>query len=175
MADCTRLRIIAVMHYALCVWMLRALLMIRKITVGRQVYAPFTVCFSLHERVRLWKRVRVFLSTRERVNSSAKALRSTRLSRRRRIIFLSPRCALFRRAHRRVHHRSSLRFDAPGDSISVIAVVLEINRKQWGLHACVNCYNVSSRIFRYLRNSELSAEVSRSYRAFLQLWNIIFC
>lgn len=78
MADRTRLRIIAVMHYALCVWMPRALLMIRKITVGRQVYAPFTVCFSLHERVRLWKRVRESSCLRESESTRARK-RSDRL------------------------------------------------------------------------------------------------
>lgn len=113
---------------ALC--MLRTLLTIRKITVGRSAPGAPSVSPRTSEYVYESERARVFSSTRERVNSSAKALRSTRLSRRRRIIFLSPRCALFRRAHRRVHHRPSLRSDAPEDSISVIAVVLEINRKQ---------------------------------------------
>lgn len=177
MADHTRLRIMSAMHYACFAPFWR---------FGKSRWvslrAPCAVCFSSHERVRLRKRERVFSSTRERVNSSAKAFRSTRLSRRRRIIFLSPPCALFRRAHRRVHHWLSLRLDAPEDSISVIAAALEINRKQWESRVELITINVASGIC-YLKRSAVywgkkggGGEVSRSYReAFLQLRNIIFC
>lgn len=99
---------------ALC--MLHTLLTIRKITVGS---ASLSVCRSSRERARLHERerervkredarTRVFSSTRGESTRARKRLRSTRLSRRRRIIFLSPRCALFRRVHRRVHHRPPL-------------------------------------------------------------------
>lgn len=81
---------------ALC--MLHTLLTIRKITVGPtpslppprrrpSLASPRTSEYVYERR----ERARFSPLPRERINSSAKARRSTRLSRRRRIIFLSPR------------------------------------------------------------------------------------
>lgn len=131
-ADRTRLRIMPAMHYA--------------------CFAPFWR-FGKSRWVGLCSVHRLFLLARANTSMKASAsllvyARASQLEREsapigsiesspERIIFLSPRCVLFRLAHRRVHHRPSLRFVALGDSISVIAVVLEINRKQWGSHAAL--------------------------------------
>lgn len=73
---------------------------------------PFSVFLSSHER-RFSSGERsggarasrlLLVCATSQVERESDPWSTTRLSRRRRIIFLSPRCALFRRAHRRVHH-----------------------------------------------------------------------
>lgn len=109
MADYTRLRIMPAMHYACFApfWRFGKSRWVSPCPVRAPSVSPRTSEY-VYESESESSHLRESESTRARKRSDR-----LRLSRRRRIIFLSPRCALFRRAHRRVHHPPSLRFDAP--------------------------------------------------------------